>query len=218
MATTDSKPAPKKNAAYRVYFGYYKSDGTLITSTSSPSSQVVKDAAAVASTSNAAVQCGTTGIFYCDLLNTEMNYDCVVYKFSDATTGAVPVVIPIYPQETGDISVDMTSYLGVASPAADTAGYPKVTIKSGTGTGEISLAAGLLRLSATGVDDILDEVVEGTTTMRQMLRGYASALLGKASGLGTTTAVYRDVGDTKARITATVDTDGNRTAITTDLT
>lgn len=74
------------------------------------------------------------------------------------------------------------------------------------------------RLSASGVDDVLDEVTEGTTTLRQLLRGFAAVLLGKASGLDTTTAVYRDIGDTKNRITATVDADGNRTAVTRDLT
>jgi hypothetical protein len=41
---------------------------------------------------------------------------------------------------------------------------------------------------------------------------------GKASGLGTTTAVYRDLADSKDRISATVDADGNRTAVTRDLT
>ena len=42
---------------------------------------------------------------------------------------------------------------------------------------------------------------------------------GKLSGAATTTVVIRNaVADTKDRITATVDEDGNRTAITTDLT
>lgn len=50
----------------------------------------------------------------------------------------------------------------VASP--DTAGYPKVTVKSGTGTGEVSLSSGLVRLSATGVDDIWDEATAGHST------------------------------------------------------
>lgn len=87
------------------------------------------------------------------------------------------------------------------------------------------IAAGALDADALATDavaeivaGILDEVVDGSTTMRQLLRGFASTLLGKASGLGTTTAIYRDLADTKARITATVDADGNRTAVTRDLT
>lgn len=69
-------------------------------------------------------------------------------------------------------------------------------------------------------DALLDRTagVETGLTVRQWLRLGASALFGKASGLGTTTAVYRDFGDSKDRITATVDADGNRTAVTRDAT
>ena len=73
-------------------------------------------------------------------------------------------------------------------------------------------------LTAAAVDAILDEVVEGSTTLRQLLRGFASALLSKANGLATSTANYRDLADSKNRIVATVDADGNRSAITLDLT
>lgn len=73
-------------------------------------------------------------------------------------------------------------------------------------------------LAANAVDEILDDVVAGTTTLRQALRGFIAALIGKADGLGTTTVHYRDIADTKNVITATVDADGNRSAITLDLT
>lgn len=75
-----------------------------------------------------------------------------------------------------------------------------------------------MTLTAGAVDAILDEVVEGTTTMRELLRLYAAVLLGKASGLASVTAVFRDLADTKDRVTATVDADGNRTAVTRDAT
>lgn len=71
---------------------------------------------------------------------------------------------------------------------------------------------------AAEVDAVWDEVVDGTTTARQSVRLQNSALAGKASGLGTTTAVFRDLADTKDRISATVDADGNRTAVTRDAT
>ena len=73
-------------------------------------------------------------------------------------------------------------------------------------------------LSSAGVTAIWAEVVDGTRTAVQAMRGFIAALLGKASGLATTTAVYRNVGDTKDVITATVDENGNRSAITLDLT
>jgi hypothetical protein len=68
------------------------------------------------------------------------------------------------------------------------------------------------------VATVFDAVVEGSTTVRQLLRAFASALASKVSGAGTTTIVFRDIGDTKDRITATVDASGNRSAITLDLT
>lgn len=61
-------------------------------------------------------------------------------------------------------------------------------------------------------------VIFGSTTAIQLMRGFAAALLGKASGLGTTNVKYRDPDDSKDVIDATVDADGNRTAITLDLT
>jgi hypothetical protein len=62
---------------------------------------------------------------------------------------------------------------------------------------------------------VLDDVVEGTTTFRQLLRLFASALLARVSGLPLA-PVFRDIGNTKDRITATTDADGNRTAVTLD--
>jgi hypothetical protein len=70
---------------------------------------------------------------------------------------------------------------------------------------------------AAEVDAFHDEQVDGSVTFRQSVRLQNSALAGKASGLATTTAVYRDLADSKDRITATVDASGNRTAVTRDV-
>lgn len=74
------------------------------------------------------------------------------------------------------------------------------------------------RLSSTGVDDIHDEVVEGSTTLRQSVRLLNAASFGKVVGAETTSVTIRDIADSKDRITATVDADGNRTAVTLDAT
>ena len=68
--------------------------------------------------------------------------------------------------------------------------------------------------------DILDATngVETSMTLRQALRVILSAAAGKVSGAETTTIKFRNVGDTKDRITATVDEHGNRSAVTLDLT
>lgn len=69
-------------------------------------------------------------------------------------------------------------------------------------------------------DALLDraDAIETGLTLRKILRGFGAALLGKVSGAATSTVIFRDVNDTKDVITATVDANGNRTAITTDLT
>lgn len=64
------------------------------------------------------------------------------------------------------------------------------------------------------------QFVEAGMTFRQAMRLMAAALGGKISGLGATggTAAIRNTADTKTRITATVDANGNRTSVTRDLT
>jgi hypothetical protein len=59
-------------------------------------------------------------------------------------------------------------------------------------------------------------VVEGTLTQDEITRIILAVEAGKAAGGGTTTITFRDQADTKDRVTATVDENGNRTAITVD--
>lgn len=191
MASTDARPVPIKNTAYRLTFPIFKSDGTLITGAAGLDSEVSKDAGTFADCTNEATEIATSsGIYYLDLSSTEMNADCVAIVVKSSSTGAVYPVFVLYPQESGDIKVDVQSMAGTAYATA--------------------LAA---QVTATW-----DEQVDGTTTARQSVRLANSALAGKASGLGTTTAVFRDLADTKNRISATVDADGNRTAVTRDVT
>lgn len=69
-------------------------------------------------------------------------------------------------------------------------------------------------------DAILDRAagVETGRTLRQSLRLMLASLAGKLSGAATTTVTIRDTNDTKDRILATVDSNGNRTATTYDVT
>ena len=77
--------------------------------------------------------------------------------------------------------------------------------------------SGLNDLSTTEAGDaVLDEVVEGTLTLRQIARLLLAVLAGKSSGGGTTTIAFRDQADTKDRISATVEADGDRTAVSVD--
>jgi hypothetical protein len=69
-------------------------------------------------------------------------------------------------------------------------------------------------------DALLDRAngIETGWTLRQALRIVLAALGGKLSGAATNTALIRDVTDAKTRITATVDADGNRSAVSYDKT
>lgn len=62
--------------------------------------------------------------------------------------------------------VNVTRWNGTDVPAEDTAGYPKVTVKSGTGAGEVSLTSGepSSRLSTTGIANAKTAVVAALTT------------------------------------------------------
>jgi hypothetical protein len=82
--------------------------------------------------------------------------------------------------------------------------------------GSGSLNVNVSTISSASVDAILDDPVEGSYTMRQLLRLMAAALFGKASGGGTSTITFRDLGDSKNRITATVTSNGDRTTVVLD--
>ena len=64
----------------------------------------------------------------------------------------------------------------------------------------------------------LAAAVDGAVTVEESIRLQNAVLLGKVSGAGSGTEVFRDINDTKNRVTATVDSSGNRTAITRDAT
>lgn len=119
---------------------------------------------------------------------------------------------------TDSLQVDTTSISGDSSAADnlevafDGTGYgftgcTMPTVTTLTNKSEFSL-------SGVGVDAILDENIEGTHTLREVLRLLGAYAFGKSSGGGTTTVTFRDIDDTKNRIVATVTDVGNRTAIT----
>lgn len=70
-------------------------------------------------------------------------------------------------------------------------------------------------MEAGAIDAILDDTIgDGTLTMRQALRVLVAGMAGKLSGGGTTTVTIRNVADSANVIVATVDADGNRSAVT----
>lgn len=71
-------------------------------------------------------------------------------------------------------------------------------------------------IAAEAVDSIHDEEVDNDGTaisLRGVLKLLLSVLTGKSSGGGTSTIIFRDIADSKNRISVTVDSNGNRTAV-----
>ncbi len=317
---------PLKNTAYRVTFPLLDADGDLVTGAAGLDSEISKDGGTFTDCTNEATEIATSsGMYYLDLTSTEMNADTVALIVKTSTSGAKTTPIVLYPVEATDIAVNVTAWNGTAIPGVDTAGYPKVTVKGGTGTGELSIASGVVSadavalsgdttaannaesffdgtgyagtnnvipavtmvnglaagtitaaviatgaidadaiatdavteiqsglalasalttaqtslstlegrltsaragyldalnsgvpLSSAAVDAIIDDAVEGSITMRQALRIMLAVLSGKSTGGGTSTITFRDVADTKARVSATVDASRNRTSVTRD--
>lgn len=110
--------------------------------------------------------------------------------------------------EDGLYAVDI---YGGNTNVADVANRNQVSIRTAN-------SAGLVVVDQTSalVAAILDSEIETGLTLKNALRLNTSVTSGKISGAPGPTIVIRNVGDTKDRVTATVDADGNRTAITYD--
>lgn len=72
------------------------------------------------------------------------------------------------------------------------------------------------RFTTNALETAINSEIESGYSLAESTRLQNAVLLGKVSGGGTTTEIFRDIADTKNRVTATVDASGNRTAITLD--
>lgn len=82
----------------------------------------------------------------------------------------------------------------------------------------LALEATVAALNDISADNVWDEVMDASApancnSAREILNVIVAVLAGKASGGGTNTNTFRDTGDTKDRVSATVTADGNRTAV-----
>jgi hypothetical protein len=118
MASTDARPIPRKNAAYRVTFMILDADGDLVTGLDS---EVSIDAGTFTDCTNEATEIATaSGMYYLDLTSAEMNGDTIAIIVKTSSSGAKTTPIVLYPEEAGDIRVDVTMLSGDAT-AADNA-------------------------------------------------------------------------------------------------
>lgn len=129
MASTDARPVPEKNVAYRHYFAIRKTDGSLITSWAGADSEVSKDGGAFTDCTNEATEIGSSGIGYIDITSTEMNADSVILKTTVTNTGALTYVCTFFPEEAGDIRVNSTQ-IGSSTASAALTTVDGITFES----------------------------------------------------------------------------------------
>lgn len=136
----------------------------------------------------------------------------------------------------GRMDASIGAYQSGLTPLQPTVAGRTIDVTAGGAAG-IDLAnvenqGSTLNLTATTIKDVTDiatdiaavpnavwtEQVDGTITAEESLRLANAANGGKLSGAATTAVAIRNPADTKNRVAATVDADGNRTAVTLDLT
>jgi hypothetical protein len=143
MASTDARPIPQKNVAYRVTFPIFDADGDLVTGATGLDSEVSKDGGTFADCTNEATEIATSsGMYYLDLTSTEMNADTVAIIVKTSSSGAKTTPIVLYPEEAGDIRVNVTQFGGTNGTFAS--GRPEVntTHAAGTAWGSGAITAG----------------------------------------------------------------------------
>jgi hypothetical protein len=126
MATTDAHPVPIRAQAYRITFTILDSDGdpvagaTINSGLSSGANKALVsiDNAASVNSANTVTEVDN-GLYYLDLTATEMTANSVGIVIRTTTTNAKNTVMVLYPQQSGDILVQVqTSSAGAINAAA----------------------------------------------------------------------------------------------------
>lgn len=147
----------------------------------------------------------------------------VVGNVGGNVTGSVGSISGVtFPTNFADLAITVTTGRVTVGTNADKTGYALTSAydaaKTAAQAGDaMALTSSERNSVATALLDLANGV-ETSYTVRQVFRLLAAACGSKIDGAASTTLHIRDLGDTKNRVTATVDADGNRTAITLDLT
>lgn len=142
------------------------------------------------------------------------------FKIKNVSSPTAPLVVT-----GGNAAPDSGSVVNILDTTGGTIFCIEGTVvpftTSSQAVNQATVEAGVAAQANAIADALLDrtDAIEVGLTPRKSLRLNSAVLGGKLSGGGTTTNIMRNaVADSKVRVTATVDSDGNRTAITTDLT
>jgi len=196
--------------------------------------QLIKNGGAAAQKNDATSASHLAGGHYKVPLNTTDTNTLGRLRLYVNESGALPVWrdFMVLPANTYDSLVGGSDYLDVSavqiagSAVSTTTAQIGVNVVQAAGTawGSGAITAGAIAtgaidadaLAADAVDEFWDEVLEGTLTGRQFMRIFMAVLAGESAGGGTSTITFRDLADTKDRISATIDSGRNRTAVTRD--
>lgn len=197
----------KNTASQKVYvFAFTPADGLPKTGDAGQiTAYVAKDFGSVTVLGDtSATECDATnapGLYLFDITQTETNADVLMVSGKSSTPGVkiigAPTTIFTLPPNFGATSIDSNGRLDVIKLAGTTNTArdlgASVLLSSGTGTGQVSLASGLVRLSAVGVDDFWDEASSGHTTSGTYGDKFGAHLPAILKGLttsgSTTTAI-----------------------------
>lgn len=161
MASSDARPLPLKNTAYRVTFPILDADGDLVTGATGLDSEVSKDGGAFADCTAEATEIATnSGMYYLDLSSTEMNADTVAVIVKTSSSGAKTTTIVLYPVEDGDIRVNLVQIASAAVSTSTAQLGVNAVQAGGTAWGSGAITAAAIATGAIDADAIADNAID----------------------------------------------------------
>lgn len=136
----------------------------------------------------------------------------------DALTSTLSTANSIGKLLVDNINATISSRLASASYTAPPTAVQNRQEMDSNSTKLANLDATVSSRSTLTAANVWAYIIEGSLTAQNVMRLIFASVVNKLSGAATTTVKIRDLADTKDRITATVDADGNRTAVTVDAT
>ena len=126
VSAYDAHPFPIYNARYRVFFPIYDNDGDLVTAASGLDSELSQNQGTFADATNEATEIATSsGIYYLDLIATELDTKSTGLIVKTTTTDAKTTVLTLYPVRlpvirTGTAQAGATTTITLDSGASAT--------------------------------------------------------------------------------------------------
>lgn len=191
MASSDARPVPRKNTAYRVTFPLLDGDGDLVTGATGLDSEVSIDGATFTDCTNEATEIATSsGMYYLDLTSSEMNGDTVAIIVKTSSVGAKTTPIVLYPEELGDLRVDVGQISGDATAADNAESFFDGTGYAGTNNVIPTVTTTTTATNVTTVNGLAANVITATSIATDAIDAdslKADAVIEIQGGLATAT-------------------------------